>query len=316
MKDVARAVGLSQTTVSHVLRGREAEFRIGAETAERVRTAARMLRYEPSALARNLKHHRAYTLALAVGDLANPFWAGLAVAAQNEAERHGYMLVVNHTGDVPAKEKHLLEMLRQRRVDGLILSGAHLRHAEIVALQREARPLVLVDRTVDGIDLPYVVTDSAAGMKMAVDHLADRGHRRIGFLGGPQYMSTFRERLTGYRQAMTGRGLRPGPSVLVQASAEAARTAAARLFDKGRRPTALVAANIWLTIGALRAAPDDVEIVGFDDIHFADMLRRPVTTIAHDVEELGRQAVSALFEEIARPGTNRQVVLAPRLIAR
>lgn len=316
MKDVARAVGLSQTTVSHVLRGRETEFRIGAETAERVRAAARRLHYQPSALARNLKHHRAYTLALAVGDLSNPFWAGLAVAAQNEAERHGYMLVVNHTGESLAKERHLLAMLRQRRVDGLILSAAHLRDADLTALKREARPLVLVDRTTEGVDLPHVVTDSVAGVKLAVDHLVRKGHRRIGFLGGPQYMSTFRERVYGYRRAMAEHGLRAGPHATAQAAPDPAQRATEKMFRGTRPPTALIAANIWLTIGALRGSSDDVDVVGFDDIYFADMLRRPVTTIAHDVEELGRQAVLSLLEEIARPGTNRKVILPPRLIVR
>ena len=316
MKDVAEAVGLSQTTVSHVLRGREVEFRIGSDTAERVRAAARRLRYQPSALARNLKHHRAYTLALAVGDLANPFWAGLAVAAQSEAERHGYMLVVNHTGESPAKERHLLEMLRQRRVDGLILSGAHLCEADLLALLREARPVVLVDRTVDGVDLPHVVTDSIAGMTMAVDHLVKKGHRRIGFIGGPHHMSSFRERLSGFRAALGAHGLRRGPQAIVAADPDPAQRATAAMFRTASAPTALIAANIWLTIGALRGAPDDVEIVGFDDIYFADMLRRPVTTIAHDLTELGRQAVTLLLAQIAHHGAAQKVVLPPRLIVR
>lgn len=316
MKDVARRVGVSQTTVSHVLGGREAEFRIGARTAGRVRKAAEHLQYHPSALARSLKHHHAYSLALAVGDLANPFWAGLAVAAQQEAEQHGYMLVVNHTGESLAKERKLLEMLRQKRVDGLILSAAHLTPRDLTALRQESRPLVLVDRTIDGFDLPSVVTDSRVGLTLAVDHLVRRGHRRIGYLGGPTDIITFRERLSGYRQAMNNHGLRPGPSVVSAASPEAAQAAAQRLFGKNGRPTAVIAANIWLTIGALREAPADIDVVGFDDIYFADMLKRPVTTIAHPVEELGRQAVRLLLEEMANPGTNRHVVLPPHLIVR
>ncbi|HUP50178.1 MAG TPA: LacI family DNA-binding transcriptional regulator [Thermoanaerobaculia bacterium] len=317
MKDIAHNLGLSQTTVSHVLRGREAEFRIGAETANRVRAAARRLRYHPSALARNLKHHRSYTLALAVDDLTNPFWAGLAVAAQQEAEQHGYMLVVNQTAESLAKERHLLEMLRQKRVDGLILSAAHLRPVDLAALREESRPLVLVDRTIDGLDFPHVVTDSIAGVRLGVDHLVAKGHRRIAFLGGPRYMSTFRDRLAGYRRAMAAHRLRPGPHIVAQAAPGPAQRAARRLFEQGgTKPTAVIAANIWLTIGALRGTPDQVEIVGFDDIYLADMLRRPVTTIAQPVEELGRQAVRLLLETVGKPATNHKVVLAPQLIVR
>ena len=316
MKDIARSLGLSQTTVSHVLRGREAEFRIGARTAARIRAAARRLQYQPSALARNLKHHRAYTLALAVDDLANPFWAGLAVAAQQEAEEHGYLLVVNHTAESAAKERQLLEMLRQKRVDGLALSAAHLKSADLAALQKESRPLVLVDGTVDGVDLPYVVTDSIAGMRLAVDHLVSRGHRHIAFLGGPSYMSTFRDRLSGFRLAVSAHGLRPGPHAISRAVPEAAQRATARLFGKRPSPTALIAANIWLTAGAVRGAPEEVEIVGFDDLPFGDLLRRSVTTIAQPVEDLGRQAVRLLIRAIGTHGLSEKMVLPPKLVVR
>ena len=130
-------------------------------------------------------------------------------------------------------------------------------------------------------------------------------------------MSTFRERRAGYRQAMAARGLRSGPQVIAQAEPDAAQRATAKMFRSGASaPTALIAANIWLTIGALRAAPEHVDVVGFDDIYLADMLRRPVSTIAHDLEGLGRQAVSLLLEEIASPGTARKVILPPRLIVR
>ena len=105
MKDIAHRVGVSQATVSHVLRGRGGEFRISAATAGRIHDAARLLGYRPSALARNFKSHRAYSLCLAVGDLTNPFWAGLAMGAQEEAERHGYTLVVSHTGETEEKER-------------------------------------------------------------------------------------------------------------------------------------------------------------------------------------------------------------------
>lgn len=316
MKDIALALGLSQTTVSHVLRGRDGEFRIGAATARRVRETAERLGYRPNALARNLKHDRACALALAVGDLSDPFWAGLAIGAQQEAERHEYVLVVSHTGEVLDKERRLLDLLREKRVDGLILSPAHLKPHHLVALQREGRPFVLVDRTIDGLDAPSVVTDSAAGLQLAVDHLVGRGHRRIAYVGGPVHITTFRDRLRGYGEAMARHGLEPGPYAVAPSDPEAARQGAERLFSGRLRATAVIAANLWLTIGVLRAVPDAVEVVGFDDLYLADLLRRPVTTVAQPVNELGIRAVGLLLEEIARPGGNRRIVLPPRLIAR
>jgi LacI family transcriptional regulator, galactose operon repressor len=316
MKDIATLLGVSQTTVSHVLRGRGGEFRIGAETARRIREASEQLGYRPSALARHLKDQRAYSLCLAVGDLANPFWAGLALGAQQEAERRDYTLVVSHTGESVDKEREIVELLRNRRVDGLILSPADVKSRHLASLRRAGLPFVLVDRTIDGLDVPSVVTDSAAGMAMAVDHLVERGHRRLAYLGGPTSISTFRDRLRAFRQATARQGLGACPSAASPAEPEAAWHAALRLCQRAPDATALIAGNFWLTIGALRAAPETVAVVGFDDLMLADLLRRPVTTVAQPVEELGRQAVRLLLEEIDKPGGSRRVVLPPSLMVR
>ena len=316
MKDIAHCVGVSQATVSQVLRGRGGEFRISATTAGRIHDAARQLGYRPSALARNFKSHRAHSLCLAVGDLTNPFWAGLAMGAQDEAERHGYTLVVSHTGETEDKERLVVEMLFERRVDGVILSPSHHRARHLATVRAERLPIVFVDRTIDGLDVPSVITDSVAGMRLAVDHLVSRGHRKIAYVGGPTETSTFRDRLRGYRQAMASHRLRPGPYAVAVSEPEAAREAAARLFGHTPKATAVIAANFWLTVGTLRAAPDDIVVVGFDEMILADLLRRPVTTVVQPVEDLGRHAVRLLLEDIAKPGSTRQLVLPPRLVVR
>jgi LacI family transcriptional regulator, galactose operon repressor len=316
MKDIALRLGVSQATVSHVLRGRDSEFRISEKTARRIHEAAAELGYRPSALARNFKSHRAYSLCLAVGDFTNPFWAGLAMGAQKEAETHGYTLVISHTGDTEEKERHLLELLRDRRVDGLILSPSHHRPQHLAALKAERLPFVFVDRTIDGLIVPSVVTDSVAGLKLAVDHLVQLGHRRIAYLGGPTEQSTFRDRLRGYRQAMAKHRLKGGPYGVARSEAESARDAAAKLFAQRPSVTAIIAASFWLTVGVLRAAPEGVVVVGFDDLFLGDLFRRPVTTVVQPVEELGRQAVRLLLDDIAKPGGTKQIVLPPRLFVR
>jgi len=315
MKDIAGLLGLSQTTVSHVLRGRDREFRINSETARRVRETAARLDYRPSALARHFKDHRAYSVCLAVGDLGNPFWAGLALGAQ-EAERRGYNLIVSHTAESVEKERRVVEMLRERRVDGLILSPVHVKARHLVALKREGLPFVLVDRTIDGLEVSSVVSDNVAGMGLAVDYLVSRGHRQIAYLGGPTNVSTFRDRLRGYREALARHGLEPGPQATALSDPEAARRAGQRLFQRASGATAVIAGNLMLTVGVLRTAPEDVVVVGFDDLFLADLLRRPVTTVAQPVEELGRHAVGLLLDEIEKPGHVRHLVLQPRLIIR
>lgn len=316
MKDIAVRVGVSQATVSHVLSGRHRKFRISVETARRIVAAARLLGYRPSALARNFKNHRAYSLCLAVGDLTNPFWAGLAMGAQQEAERHGYTLVVSHTGETKEKEQVVIEMLREKRVDGIILSPAYHKSRHLSSLRADRLPFVFVDRTIDGLTVPSVVTDNVAGMRMAVEHLIARGHRGIGYVGGPIQTSTFRDRLRGYRQALADHRLRAGAYAVAPSEPEAAREAAARLFRDHPNVTAVIAANFWLTVGTLRAVPDDVVVVGFDDLFLADLLRRPVTTVVQPVGDLGRHAVRLLLENISDPEADRQVVLPPRLVIR
>jgi LacI family transcriptional regulator len=316
MKDIARRVGVSQATVSQVLAGRVSEFRISTETAARVQRMAQELGYRPSALARSFKNHRAYSLCLAVGDLTNPFWAGLAMGAQEEAEAQGYTLVITHTGDTEDKESLVVDMVRARRVDGAILAPAHHKSRHFATLQEERLPIVFVDRTIQGLDVPSVITDSVAGLKLAVDHLVDRGHRNIAYLGGPTDSSTFRDRLRGYRKALARHGLRPGPLAVAGRDPEEAREAVARLFAGGGHATAIIAANFWLTVGALRAAPADVVVVGFDDLFLTDLLKRPVTTIVQPVEDLGRHAVRLLLGDPHSNGSARHLVLPPKLVVR
>jgi len=318
MKDIARRLGVSQATVSHVLRGRDSEFRISAETASRIHQVAKELGYRPSALARNFKSHRSGALCLAVGNLGNPFWATLALGAQQEAESQGYLLVVTHTGETEEKEILAVEMLRERRVDGIILTPAHHQPSHLATLRAEGLPFVFVDRTIEGMDVPSVVTDSVLGLKFAVDDLVARGHTQIAYIGGPVEISTFRDRERGFKEALAAHGLQAGPVLEVPRSgSEIAQQEVETLFRNGTTTaTAIIAADQVLTIGALRAAPDHVVVVGFDDLYWADLLRRPVTTIAQPIEDLGRHAVRLLVEEIAEPGGNKQMVLPPRLIVR
>jgi LacI family transcriptional regulator len=316
MTDIARRVGVSQATVSHVLAGRVSEFRISNATATRVQRMAEELGYRPSALARSFKNHRAYSLCLAVGDLTNPFWAGLAMGAQREAEAHGYTLVVSHTGETEDKERQVVDMVRERRVDGAILAPSHHKSKHFATIPTERLPIVFVDRTIDGLDVPSVVTDSVAGLTLAVDHLVERGHRQIAYLSGPTEQSTFRDRLMGYRQALARHRLRPGPVAVAPSDADSAHDAVARLFAARGRATAIIAANFWLTVGVLRAAPADVVVVGFDDLFLTDLFERRVTTVVQPVEDLGRQAVRLLLNDPHAPDVDRHLVLPPRLVVR
>jgi LacI family transcriptional regulator len=316
MKDIAAHVGVSQVTVSHVLRGRAKQFRISPGTAKRVQKAAEELGYYPSALARNFQANRSNVIALAVGDLSDPFWAQLAVGAQLEAEGHGYLLVVVNTLESEEKERLIVDMLRERRVDGIILSPGHPQPKHLAALHKDGLPFVLVDRTIDGLDVPSVIADSISGVEQAVDYLVSRGHRRIAYVGGTHEISTFRDRWNGYRQALARHHLKPGPHAITRSDPDAAREAVRKMFKQRPAATAIIAANMWLTVGVLRAVPEDVVVVGFDDLFLPELLRRPVHAIVQPVKELGSRSVRLLLETILRPGVTRHVILPTRLIVR
>jgi len=323
MKDIALKLNLSQTTVSHVLTGKHEHYRISAATVARVKKMAEDLGYRSSALARAFRDRRSYSVALAVEDLTNPFWTGVATGAEEEAEREGYVLVVSNTNGDSARERRTVQMLQERRVDGMIVSPVTVADAALVELHKEGLPFVQIDRSVKGEDVPCVRTDHAAGAALAVDHLVKAGHQEIAYVGGPLEVQTFELRLEGFRKALARHDLKPAAVKLVMPDEESGGTAVKQLLASSPKPTAIFTANIKLTVGALRAlraagvsVPGEVEIVGFDDIAMADLFAMPVTTVCQDVAAIGREAFRALLRVMGGQKVPRELLIAPRLKVR
>ena len=323
MKDIAARLRLSQTTVSHVLTGKHEHYRISPATVERVRKMAQELGYRSSALARAFRDRKSYSVGLAVEDLTNPFWTGVAIGAEKEAEAQGYLLVVSNTGGNADRERRVVQMLQERRVDGLIVSPLTVTDGVLLELKSDGLPFVQIDRSIKGEDVPCVRTDHVQGSALAVDHLAQKGRTEIAYVGGPTEIQTFEYRLEGFRKALGRHGLKPAAVRLIPAQAQDAHRAVKELFSSKPRPTALYAANIWITLGALRAVrdlglaiPGDLEIVGFDDIAVADLLPYPVTTVWQDVEAIGRESFRLLLRVMTGQKVPREVLIPPRLIVR
>ncbi len=325
MKDIAEHLGLSQTTVSHVLTGKHRKFRISPATVERVWRLAEKLGYRANVMARAFRERRSYAVCLAVEDLQNPFWAGIAIGAEREAEEHGYALVVTDLGGSAERLRRALQLVRDQRVDGLIVSPVRGSDAELAAAHRHGLPLVQVDRAVARLPVACVRTDHEAGSVLAVRHLLTRGRRDVVYVGGPLDIPNYRQRLAGFRKELRRHRLQPAAELILDdpSPAEAER-AVARVLRDVQRPLALFAANYALTVGTLRAiraasraVPDDVELVGFDDIQMADLLLYPVTTVDQDVSSIGREAVRLLLDAIRTGRRSAQhVLLPPRLIPR
>ena len=323
MKDIALKLHLSQTTVSHVLTGKHEHYRISAATVARVKKMAEELGYRSSALARAFRDRRSYSVALAVEDLNNPFWTGVATGAEQEAEREGYVLVVSNTNGDSLRERRSVQMLQERRVDGMIVSPVTVTDQVLSDLRKEGLPFVQIDRSVKGEDIPCVRTDHGAGSVLAVDHFVGRGRRDIAYIGGPLEIQTFELRLEGFRKALARHDLKPAAVKLVTPTEEAGAAALKELLASAQRPTAVYTANIKLTIGALRAireagiaVPSTMEIVGFDDISTADLFSLPVSTVCQDVEAIGREAFRSLLRVMNGQKVPRELLIPPRLKVR
>ena len=317
--DVAARSGVSTATVSRVLSG---SVPARPETRERVLAAARDLGYRPSGIARALVRRETRTLGLVVTDITNPFYPQVVRAVEAAAHEHGYGIVLANGGDDPARELEHLDRLVERRVDGIVIASSRMtkRHAE--RLRAAAVPVVLVNDTVAGSGLPAVTTAHRHGARMAAEHLVALGHRSIGHISAPAEHPAAGLRRQGVRDALRAAGIDEPLIAIGDGGVTGGASAAEALLAAG--VTGIVAYNDLTAIGALRAlrragigVPDDVSVVGFDDIYLAAWTDPPLTTIRQPIDELGRSAVDHLVDLLGggRPGS-ATTVLEPSLVVR
>lgn len=326
LKDVAVAAGVHTGTASRALNPQTRSL-VNAETARRVQRAAETLGYRPNPIARGLKTARSTTVGVVIPDLTNPIFPPLVRGVQHAMEAAGYTaLVVNTDGDID-RERGQVESLRARQVDGLIVATARRDHALLADLHAQEVPLVLVNRRVDGLEVPSVVPDDALGVSLLVSHLARLGHTRIAHLAGPSDTSTGVGRNRAFHAALREQGLTDDPDLCVTCD-EWNETAGARalagLLDTGHRFTAVVAGNDLIALGCydiLSArgirCPQDVSITGFNDMPFLDKLRPPLTTVHVPHFDIGDEAARMLFECLHEERrTPRSLVLPVTLVVR
>ena len=327
--DVARRAGVSTATVSRVLSGTAAAR---SETRDRVLDAARALDFRPSLVARSLKRRSTLTLGLIVTDIENPYFPQLVRAVEEAARAEGYAILLCNADDDPEREAALLDVLAERRVDGLIVAASRLGARQRDWLASPPVPIVLVNATPSEVALPSIRSDNRAGGELAARHLVDLGHRRLAYLLPPPRNLDAPERLAG-AQAVVDAAAAPRASLTVVRGAptvEGGERATDELLaatEATARSTGVIAYNDLMAIGALRAVrraglrvPDDVSIVGFDDVAFAAYAEPPLTTIRQSTADMGRWAVAALTDRLAAGAgggaTADSVVLPVTLVVR
>ncbi len=320
LRDVAEAAGVHPATASRALNPATRGL-VNADTARRVIKVAESLGYRPNPIARGLKTAKSGTIGLVIPDLTNPLFPPIVRGIEEVLDAAGYSGLVVNTDNDPVRERTQVESLRSRQVEGLIVATAMLEHPLLEQLEREGVRMVMVNRRPDGVDVSSITPDDATGIRLAVDHLASLGHRRIAHLAGPDTTSTGVTRARAFRGAVRDLGLDDDPALVrtcelwnEEAGAEALRG----LLDAGAAFTAIVAGNDLIALGCYDvfaerdiACPDDISVVGFNDMPFLDKMRPPLTTVAIPHHQIGVEAARLLLDAISEPDRPSRSVLLP-----
>jgi LacI family transcriptional regulator, repressor for deo operon, udp, cdd, tsx, nupC, and nupG len=322
--NVAEQAGVSVATVSRVLNG---HANVRAETRDKVLAAVAASGYRVNELARNLRTAESRLLLTMVPDVGNPFYAEIVRGIDSVARQHGYFMLLCDTGADPGRERSYFDLLRRRRADGAIcLDPATVQQA--LAEESVALPWVACCEFDTGVGVPYVGIDNYQAAGDAVRHLLSRGHRRIALINSGDGYLYARQREQGYLDALREAGLAPHEQGIVHLDSldyEAGASAAAMLMSRAKdAPTAIFAVSDTLAIGVIKGlrsigkrVPDDVAVVGFDDISLAAQIDPPLTTIAQPMRELGETAARLLLQRLANRAAQVPGVLLPhRLVVR
>lgn len=319
--DVARAAGVSVSTVSRVLRD---HVDVKSDTRATVQAAIEALGYRPSPIARALVSGETRLLALFVSDITNPFYPELAMSVEREAARAGYTVVICNTGDRIAETRRHLTRLLGQGLDGVIHAAVGRDQATVLSVLGDRRRVVFTNRPPTNMSVSYVVSDNVGGAAELTRHLLARGHRRIGFIGGPAYARNATERLRGFTQAM--REVAGTEAVVVQGefSKESGERSVRRWLKDDLGLTAIVAINDSVALGAMEELvrrglriPADMALAGFDGTAFAASPVMSLTTVDQHSDEMGRQAVRVLLKQLASDEfVPTREVLPTRLLVR
>lgn len=326
LRDVARLAGVHPGTVSRALNP-ETRALVNEQTAQRVLAAATELGYRPNPIARGLRTNRSHTIGVLVPDLLNPLFAAVVRGIEDRLREGGYTPLIANTDNDAERERVAFEAMRARQVDGFIAATARRDHWLLAEEAVSGTKLVLVNRRVDSDAIPAVTGDDHEGVRLAVQHLAELGHRRIAHVAGAQTLYTGWSRHRGFLDAMRGRSLEPDPSLIVFSDAFTAREGVRccdELLDGGRPFSAIVAGNDLLALGCYDSleghglrCPEDVSVVGYNDMPFVDRFRPALTTVRVPHYQLGETAAGLMLEQLREvPGPPRQLLLPAELVVR
>ncbi len=327
IKELAKITGLSVSTMSRVINDHPD---VAPKTRKRVKKIIEEFGYTPNLLAKDLRLQSTKTIGVVISDISNPFFARVVKGIENTARQRKYNIILCESTeqDRLKVEKESIETLLKKRVAGLLLTPVHEEVVDILARKGREIPFVLMSRHFIKTPTNYVVSDDILGSYLATKHLIEKGHRKILYLNGSSRLSDARDRLTGYKKALLEKGISFDESLVKTVSGinmEEAYKVVKRILAKKADFTAIFCFCDYLAMGAMRAIheagwriPEDIAVVGYDDVEVASILEPPLTTVSTPKYQLGEKAVEILLDHLLgkKHKTLQQVVVKPKLMVR
>jgi DNA-binding LacI/PurR family transcriptional regulator len=323
IREVAERAGVSVATVSRVFSG---GTRVTENVSRRVREAARQLNYQPNRVARNLRVRQTQTVGLIVPDIENPFYTSVIGGIEEVLQASEYSLLLANSNENPKREQANARTLQAEGVAGIIFTPSGPDTAIYERLAAAGIPLVAVSRTPESMQIDAVCVANREGARTAIEHLIGLGHRRIAMISGPPWISTARDRLLGYEEALAAHGIASDRELVQYADfrQHGGYNSMRTLLSLQPQPTAVFVGSNLMTLGALQAIhergleiPRDIAVVGFDDMPWAVSLNPPLTAVAQPAYEVGETAARLLLERLRQPDRPpRKIVLETTLTVR
>jgi len=320
INDIAKEAGVAKSTVSKVL---NEQGGVSQKTREKVLKAIKRLNYHPSMIARSLKSRKTKAVGLILPNIINPFFPTILKGVEDTAIENGYVVVFCDSDDRKEKESLYFQIFENRWVDGIIFSGITGDEEEeryIRAIHEKGTPVVLIDREIEGYFTNVVMIDNKRAGFDATTHLLELGHKKIGHIAGPQNIKIFAKRLEGYKEALVKYGIDFNPQMVEEGdlSIESGSRAVRKLLKKKVTFTAIFASNDLMAIGCMKElqknglrVPQDVSIVGFDNIPLTSLVTPSLTTMAQPAYEMGAEAMNLLIKSIERKGALKSKIILP-----
>ena len=324
MNDIALLAGVSRTTVSRVLSGNYKKIRISEETAGNILRIAKEQEFQPDDLARSLQSSKTKTIGVVVTDITNPFFAEIARSVEKYLESMDYSMILCNSDEKLEAEAKSVKLLLSKKVEGLIICPAGYEDENISRLSKNDFPFVLIDRYVKGVDSGYVVSDNYNGAKEGIEYLLNKGHKRIGYLGGRENSSSNRDRKKGYRDALSGKGLKSSSELELDLGfdREDGEKGMDYFLRLENRPTAVFAANNFLGLGALLSlkkhgvnVPGDISLLEFDETDLSRFGTTAITSVNQNAKEIGTKAAEIILKKISG-GIDEKIVIPVELVER